>query len=224
MLLRGPGRAFDLRLCPVTNSRLSSVTPRSESRFDTQDGLYDLAWSELHENQIATGSGDGSVKLWDIALNVRTKPRVLRETCPGSRPCSTGLSHPQMARAPARGLQRRLEQHDEGAVLHEQLGRLHQNCGSNWQPLAEIAVAPNFLRSSPSRSGLRNGPPRCRRSRPTALASILRSSPPLNPPSSAPAPPTAPSNSGTRARLSLRLQHPAAPPPRAVSRTSPPRS
>lgn len=42
--------------------------PRS---FDTQDGLYDLAWSELHENQIATGSGDGSVKLWDIMLNVR---------------------------------------------------------------------------------------------------------------------------------------------------------
>ncbi|GAA6021773.1 hypothetical protein JCM8202_004345 [Rhodotorula sphaerocarpa] len=40
-----------------------------EKGFDTQDGLYDLAWSELHENQIATGSGDGSVKLWDIALN-----------------------------------------------------------------------------------------------------------------------------------------------------------
>ncbi|GAA5971828.1 hypothetical protein JCM8115_001397 [Rhodotorula mucilaginosa] len=40
-----------------------------EKGFDTQDGLYDLAWSELHENQIATGSGDGSVKLWDIMLN-----------------------------------------------------------------------------------------------------------------------------------------------------------
>ncbi|GAA5877208.1 hypothetical protein JCM1840_003020 [Sporobolomyces johnsonii] len=37
--------------------------------FDTQDGLYDLAWSECHENQIATASGDGSVKLWDVMLN-----------------------------------------------------------------------------------------------------------------------------------------------------------
>ncbi|CEQ43095.1 SPOSA6832_04975 [Sporobolomyces salmonicolor] len=37
--------------------------------FDTQDGLYDLAWSECHENQMVTASGDGSVKLWDIMLN-----------------------------------------------------------------------------------------------------------------------------------------------------------
>ncbi|BGP07560.1 hypothetical protein JCM10049v2_003398 [Rhodotorula toruloides] len=42
---------------------------RVEKGFDTQDGLYDLAWSEIHENQIATGSGDGSVKLWDTMLN-----------------------------------------------------------------------------------------------------------------------------------------------------------
>jgi len=41
------------------------------ARFDTQDGLYDLAWSEVHQNQIVTGSGDGSLKLWDITLNVR---------------------------------------------------------------------------------------------------------------------------------------------------------
>ena len=40
-------------------------------RFDTQDGLYDLAWSETHQNQLVTGSGDGSLKLWDITLNVR---------------------------------------------------------------------------------------------------------------------------------------------------------
>jgi peroxin-7 len=37
--------------------------------FETQDGLYDLAWSEVHENHIVTASGDGSVRLWDIALN-----------------------------------------------------------------------------------------------------------------------------------------------------------
>lgn len=38
--------------------------------FDTQDGLYDVAWSELHENQVVSGSGDGSIKLWDITLAV----------------------------------------------------------------------------------------------------------------------------------------------------------
>ena len=44
-------------------------TRLTDCRFDTQDGLYDLAWSEVHENQIATASGDGSVKLWDLMLN-----------------------------------------------------------------------------------------------------------------------------------------------------------
>lgn len=29
-----------------------------------------MAWSEIHENQIATASGDGSIKLWDITLMV----------------------------------------------------------------------------------------------------------------------------------------------------------
>eukprot|EP00164_Ancoracysta_twista_P009899 GFYU01014777.1.p1 GENE.GFYU01014777.1~~GFYU01014777.1.p1 ORF type:complete len:314 (-),score=73.51 GFYU01014777.1:17-958(-) len=35
--------------------------------FDTQDGLYDCTWSEENENYIATGSGDGSIKLWDLS-------------------------------------------------------------------------------------------------------------------------------------------------------------
>jgi peroxin-7 len=39
--------------------------------YETQDGVYDVAWSEVHENQLATGGGDGSIKLWDIMLNVR---------------------------------------------------------------------------------------------------------------------------------------------------------
>lgn len=43
---------------------------RHLTRFDTQDGLFDVAWSEVHENQLATASGDGSIKLWDMALNV----------------------------------------------------------------------------------------------------------------------------------------------------------
>src|SRR3984957_4722467 len=43
-------------------------------RYDTQDGLYDLAWSEIHENQLVTASGDGSLRLWDAMLNVSQIP------------------------------------------------------------------------------------------------------------------------------------------------------
>ncbi|KAF8647751.1 hypothetical protein AX16_006586 [Volvariella volvacea WC 439] len=37
--------------------------------YETQDGLYDVAWSEIHENQIVSASGDGSLRLWDVMLN-----------------------------------------------------------------------------------------------------------------------------------------------------------
>lgn len=37
-------------------------------RFDTQDSLIDLSWSEAHENQLLAGSGDGSIKLFDITV------------------------------------------------------------------------------------------------------------------------------------------------------------
>ncbi|TFK48555.1 WD40 repeat-like protein [Heliocybe sulcata] len=37
--------------------------------YETQDGLYDVAWSEIHENQLVTASGDGSIRLWDVMLN-----------------------------------------------------------------------------------------------------------------------------------------------------------
>ena len=53
---------------------ITSSNKRTNVRFDTQDGLYDLAWSEAHQNQIVTGSGDGSLKLWDITLNVLLHP------------------------------------------------------------------------------------------------------------------------------------------------------
>lgn len=37
------------------------------SRYDTQDAIYDTAWSELNENQLVAGCGDGSVKLYDLS-------------------------------------------------------------------------------------------------------------------------------------------------------------
>ncbi|KAJ6515028.1 peroxin 7 [Mycena vitilis] len=40
-----------------------------DKQYETQDGLYDVAWSEVHENQLVTASGDGSIKLWDVVLN-----------------------------------------------------------------------------------------------------------------------------------------------------------
>ena len=40
-----------------------------EKAFDTQDSLFDLAWSEQHENQVVVGAGDGSVKLFDVGVD-----------------------------------------------------------------------------------------------------------------------------------------------------------
>ncbi|KAI0061005.1 WD40 repeat-like protein [Artomyces pyxidatus] len=42
-----------------------------EKFYETQDGLFDVAWSEIHENQLVSASGDGSIKLWDVMLNDR---------------------------------------------------------------------------------------------------------------------------------------------------------
>jgi peroxin-7 len=39
-------------------------------RFETQDGLFDISWSEINEHQLITACGDGSIKLWDINLKV----------------------------------------------------------------------------------------------------------------------------------------------------------
>jgi peroxin-7 len=40
----------------------------AEQTYDTQDSLYDTAWSEAHENQLVVGCGDGAVKLFDISV------------------------------------------------------------------------------------------------------------------------------------------------------------
>ena len=37
-------------------------------RLEWPDGLYDVAWSEEHENQLLCVSGDGTAHLWDLGL------------------------------------------------------------------------------------------------------------------------------------------------------------
>lgn len=59
--LVGNGRLFILNIEPnglITN----------EVSWETQDGLFDIAWSEIHENQCAVASGDGSIKLFDLKV------------------------------------------------------------------------------------------------------------------------------------------------------------
>lgn len=60
----------------VGNGRLYvlEVTPQGISvlnQFDTRDGLYDCSWSEENDRHLVTGSGDGSVKLWDATQPAR---------------------------------------------------------------------------------------------------------------------------------------------------------
>ncbi|PHH80339.1 hypothetical protein CDD80_1978 [Ophiocordyceps camponoti-rufipedis] len=57
----GNGRVFLLGL--------SAQGIQLEKSFDTNDALYDLAWSEINENQLVVASGDGSLKLFDLAVN-----------------------------------------------------------------------------------------------------------------------------------------------------------
>lgn len=57
--LVGNGRLYVLDL-----TETGEIVP--QTWFDTQDGLFDLSWSEMNENQLVTSSGDGSVKLYDI--------------------------------------------------------------------------------------------------------------------------------------------------------------
>jgi peroxin-7 len=40
----------------------------NESSWDTQDAVYDIAWSEKNENQLIAATGDGSVKLFDVSV------------------------------------------------------------------------------------------------------------------------------------------------------------
>ncbi|KAK0735752.1 WD40-repeat-containing domain protein [Apiosordaria backusii] len=54
----GNGRLFILGLGPQGI--------QIEKTYDTNDAQYDLAWSEINENQCAVACGDGSIKLFDL--------------------------------------------------------------------------------------------------------------------------------------------------------------
>ncbi|KAL9052805.1 MAG: hypothetical protein Q9162_005167 [Coniocarpon cinnabarinum] len=59
--LVGNGRLYVLGLGP--QGILASKV------FDTRDALYDVAWSEIHGDQLLTASGDGTVKLFDANVD-----------------------------------------------------------------------------------------------------------------------------------------------------------
>ncbi|KAL8808607.1 MAG: hypothetical protein Q9200_004194, partial [Gallowayella weberi] len=67
--LVGNGRLYILGLTPKGIVAEKCSPERPAKRFDTQDSLYDLAWSESHENQCLAAAGDGSIKLFDINLD-----------------------------------------------------------------------------------------------------------------------------------------------------------
>jgi peroxin-7 len=57
----------------VGNGRLSIFSPNQTTgvleeiqRFNTNNGIFEIEWSEVNENQILTGSGDGLLRLWDL--------------------------------------------------------------------------------------------------------------------------------------------------------------
>ena len=56
----GNGRLYVLECDPMSQM----ITP--VSFFESQDGQYDVAWSEMNDNQLVSTCGDGSVKLWDL--------------------------------------------------------------------------------------------------------------------------------------------------------------
>lgn len=46
---------------------------RFADRLEWPDGLFGACWSEEHENQLVTASGDGTVHLWDLGLANHTR-------------------------------------------------------------------------------------------------------------------------------------------------------
>ena len=59
--LVGNGRLYILNIEP-NGAIVNQIS------WETQDGLFDVCWSEIHENQVVGASGDGSIKLFDLTV------------------------------------------------------------------------------------------------------------------------------------------------------------
>eukprot|EP00899_Mesostigma_viride_P010714 jgi/Mesvir1/19644/Mv09927-RA.1 len=64
----GNGRLHILQMVRGSDALVPIVS------FDTADGLYDCCWCEDNENIIASASGDGSIKIWDMAAPPQANP------------------------------------------------------------------------------------------------------------------------------------------------------
>lgn len=75
-------------------------------RYDTKGGVCNVVWSEVHENQLATASGDGSIKLWDVTLKVSARAPPIMFSAPNIQVSGgiTGLSDLCPARTHVRGV------------------------------------------------------------------------------------------------------------------------
>jgi hypothetical protein len=142
----------DTTLCPLccrTTHTHAQLTPNGlveTAVFDTADGLYDCAWSEENENVVLAASGDGSVKVYDLAAPPMANPlRVYREhkheVCRGDSPgyiassnCVGALCLPSRRLTHLCGcavlccavLLPELEHAAAGPVSEQQLGRQHK--------------------------------------------------------------------------------------------------
>ena len=47
--------------------------------LEWSDSLCDVAWSETHDAQMVTSSGDGSIQLWDLGVPVKGPLRLYKE-------------------------------------------------------------------------------------------------------------------------------------------------
>ncbi|KAL2938830.1 Peroxisome biogenesis protein 7 [Bienertia sinuspersici] len=71
----GNGRLHVLDLSPSSPSSIAEL-----AFFDTADGIYDVAWSESHDNLLVAAIADGSLKLYDLSLPPPQNPtRSLNE-------------------------------------------------------------------------------------------------------------------------------------------------
>jgi hypothetical protein len=184
---------------------LTSCSCFAHPRFDTQDGLYDLAWSECHENQLATASGDGSVKLWDVMLNVRPSLYL-----------SANFSLSDWLAFQFKDFPIRKWHEHQREVFSIDWSNTQKDlfCTSSWDGTIKIASSSSAV-TAKSNAGRADARPiysghlidliPSRRSLLTLPASTQPSSPLPNLQSSLPVPQTVPSNSGTLGHLSLHL-------------------